>query len=91
MNIVDPRIDPKLVPEGSRPVIIAEKQDEYRSLPSVRTPNGRVITRWQPTLSERQAIAQGADIFLTILSRGAINPVLLTVGPDDAVPCWNEK
>lgn len=39
MEIVDPRIDPALVPEGSKAVVIAEHQDEYRDLPSIRTPD----------------------------------------------------
>lgn len=93
MEIVDPRIDPSLVPEGSRAVVIAEHQDEYRDLPSVRTPavviDGRivtppqVITRWSPSLAERAAIVRGEDIFVTLLSSGAVNPMFVTVGPVD--------
>ena len=40
MEIVDPRVDPALVPAGSRAIVIAEHQAEYRDLPSIRTPNG---------------------------------------------------
>lgn len=83
MEIVDPRIDPALVPPGSKAVVIAEHQDEYRDLPSVRTPNGQVITRWSPSLEERAAIIRGDDIFVTILSHGQINPLFVTVGPVD--------
>lgn len=83
MEIVDPRIDPRLVPEGSKAVVIAEHQDEYRDLPSVRTPNGYVITRWQLTEDEKRRIVQGEDIFLTILSFGSINPLFMSVGPVD--------
>lgn len=93
MEIVDPRIDPALVPAGSRAIVIAEHQDEYRDLPSVRTPavvkNGRlvtppqVITRWSLSLEERAAIVRGEDIFVTIISAGAINPLFVTVGPVD--------
>ena len=82
MEIADPRIDPALVPAGSRAIVIAEKQDEYRDLPSVRTPGGQVITRWALT-DERRAIFHGEDIFVTILSHGAINPLFVTVGPVD--------
>ena len=80
MEPVDPRIDPRLVPEGSRALVIAEHQDEYKDLPSVRTPDGKVITRWSLTNDERAAILRGEDVFLTIWSYGAINPVLLSVG-----------
>jgi hypothetical protein len=80
VEIADPRIDPSLVPDGSRAVVIAEHQAEYRDLPSVRTPGGQVITRWVPTDEERQRIAAGEDIFVTLLSHGAINPLFVTVG-----------
>lgn len=81
MEIVDPRIDPRLVPDGSRAVVIAEHQAEYRDLPSVRTPNGYVITRWALSNEERRAILEGQDIFVTLLSHGAINPLFVTIGP----------
>lgn len=81
MEIADPRVDPALVPEGSKAVVIAEHQDEYRDLPSVRTPNGYVITRWSLSTEERAAIVRGEDIFVTLLSFGAINPMFVTVGP----------
>ena len=81
MNPVDPRIDPCLVPSGSRPVVIAEHQPEYLPLPSVRTPDGQVITRWALSDEERAAIVRGEDVFVTLLSHGAIIPLFLTVGP----------
>ena len=83
MEIADPRVDPALVPEGSRAIVIAEHQEKYRDLPSIRTPNGQVITRWSPNEEERLAILKGEDIYVTILSRGAINPMFVTVGPVD--------
>jgi len=85
MDIVDPRVDPCLVPEGSRAMVIAEHQPEYRDLPSIRTPNGYVITRWSFTDDERKAIAAGEDVYITLLSHGAINPLFATVGVVD----WN--
>ncbi len=81
MDIVDPRVDPRLVPDGSRAIVIAEHQDEYRDLPSIRTPDGQVITRWSLTTDERAAIVRGEDIYVTLLSHGAINPMFVTVGP----------
>jgi len=87
MEIVDPRVDPALVPDGSRAVVIAEHQDEYRDLPSIRTPNGYVITRWSLTDAERKAILLGEDIYITLLSHGAINPLFATVGPVN----WKEQ
>jgi hypothetical protein len=66
---------------GSRAIVIAEHQAEYLDLPSVRTPDGKVITRWSLSDVERAALVRGEDIYLTIWSQGAINPVALTVGP----------
>jgi hypothetical protein len=93
MKIVDPRVDPALVPEGSRCTIIAEHQPEYLDLPSIRTPGlqvgGRlvrppyVITRWEPTLEERAAIVRGEDIYITLIAFGAIAPMRVSVGVDD--------
>ena len=87
MDIVDPRVDPSLVPDGSRAVVIAEHQTEYRALPSIRTPNGYVITRWTFTDDERLRILAGEDLFITLLSHGAINPLFATVGPVN----WRES
>lgn len=94
MKPIDPRINPSLVPDGSRAFVIAEHQDEYINLPSVRTPPivddagnvtvpGYVITRWELTNEERAAIVRGEDVFITLVSGGAINPLFATVGPVD--------
>jgi hypothetical protein len=87
MDIVDPRVPLSLVPEGSRAVVIAEHQEEYRDLPSIRTPDGQVITRWTLTDAERAAVLRGEDIFVTLLSDGPINPMFVTVGPVN----WRER
>lgn len=84
-EIVDPRVDPRLVPDGSQARVINGPQDEYRDLPSIRTPNGYVITRWALTDDERAAILRGEDVFVTLLSFGQINPLFVTIGPVD----WN--
>lgn len=83
MEIADPRVHPSLVPEGSRAVVLGEHQAEYKDLPSIRTPNGYVITRWTLTDQERAAIVRGEDIYVTLLSHGSINPLFVTVGPVD--------
>ena len=80
MEPIDPRVDPALLPDGSQAVVIAEHQYQYKDLPSVRTPQGQVITRWSLTPDERRLIFDGEDVFITILSDGAINPLRPTVG-----------
>ncbi len=82
MTPIDPRVNPSLVPAGSVARVIAEHQSEYVPIPSVIAPGQMVITRWELTIEERVALAQGSDIFLTIWGT-PIRPVLLTVGPID--------
>ena len=80
MEPIDPRVDLSLLPDGSKAVVIAEHQAQYKNLPSVRTPEGQVITRWSLTPAERNRISEGEDVFITILSDGEINPLFATVG-----------
>ncbi len=88
MEICDPRVHPSLVPEGSRAVVInGPNGDEYRDLPSIRTPDHQIITRWSLTEEERKAIFMGEDIYITLLSSGPINPLFATVGPVD----WTKR
>lgn len=83
MDIADPRIDPALVPPGSICKLMNGPQgNEYRDLPSVITPTRRVITRWTPSDAERLKIAQGEDIYVTLVGL-PINPLFVTVGPID--------
>jgi hypothetical protein len=81
MESTDPRIDPALVPEGSRARVINGPRHEYRDLPSVVTPNGYVITRWSLTDAERAAVVRGEDVFVTLVTNGPINPMFVTIGP----------
>lgn len=93
MEPVDPRIDPALVPLGSRARVIAEHQDEYKDLPSIYAPalvvDGRlvrppqIITRWALTDEERAAVVEGADVYVTLITPGPIHPLFVTIGPVD--------
>lgn len=47
-------------------VVYGAAQPEYIPLPSLRSPDGRVMSRWQFTEEERKQIADGADLLLTI-------------------------
>lgn len=56
-------------------------QPEYVGLPALRSPDGRVMTRWTFTEEERKAIANGADLFTTVLTLNhPYQPIMLTVG-----------
>jgi len=82
MDTVDPRIDPALLPVGSRALVIAKDQPEYQPLPAVITPSHAVVTRWTFNDIERRAIANGEDLYLTIYGT-PIRPVFLSVGVRD--------
>ena len=84
MQIEDTRIDPVLVPEGSIARVLNGPRNEYQDLPSVLTPDGKVISRWVPSAEERAAIMRGEDIFLTVCTFNTpLQPVMVTVGPID--------
>jgi len=85
----DPRVPPELLPDGSRARVIAEHQDQYLDLPAIITPRNAVISRWSFTPEERQRIADGEDVFVTVQAgtratpRGpqtVINPLHVAVG-----------
>ncbi len=83
MEIVDPRVDPSLLPPGCKPCVLnGPNGDEYRDLPSIITPSRAVITRWTLTEEERLAVARGEDVYLVIFGL-PIRPVYLSVGVCD--------
>jgi hypothetical protein len=71
--------------EGLEPyeIILAKDQPGYLPLPVLRSasPHYAMLSRWVFTDEERQAIADGADIFLTIYTGGhQYPPTALEVG-----------
>jgi len=50
----------------NREVIFAKDQPQYRPLPVHRTPDGVLLSRWKLSDAERQAVAEGADIWLYV-------------------------
>ena len=75
-------VSPVLTPEyADQEAIYAKNQPQYRPLPVLRNSQGVLLSRWRLTDAERQAIADGADIFLynwTFNRR--LQPVRLEVG-----------
>jgi len=56
-------------------------QPQYNELAALRSPEGIVITRWAFTEEERQAIAAGEDIYLSVMPfNHPFQPVSLRVG-----------
>jgi hypothetical protein len=64
----------------SKEIVYAKEQPEYIPLPTLVSGNGVVMSRWQFTDEERQAIAAGADLLLSIWTfHDPLQPVLLEV------------
>jgi hypothetical protein len=73
-------------------IAIAEEQLEYKTLTAspVLFDDGSLglITRWAFTVEEKERVARGEDLFLTILTHGLpMQPVILGVG----LPEWLNK
>jgi hypothetical protein len=49
-------------------VVYAKDQPPYLPLPTCRTPDGEVVTRWKPNWKARLALLFGADFYLVMLS-----------------------
>lgn len=61
-------------------IIYAENQPQYQNLPSFRTEDGDVLTRWKLTLRERIKIFFTGSIYLTISTfNHPLQPVMLQV------------
>jgi hypothetical protein len=72
--------------------IYALEQAEYIPLRTLPGENGlSAITRWEPTKEQREAIANGADIFLEVFHFGRpLAPVRMAIGKQENDPMlWN--
>lgn len=83
---MDPYLTPadrSIVPEfETLEVVYGKNQPEYKPLRTLRSSSesGNVLSRWTLTDEQRQAIAEGADIFLDVMTfHGALQPVRLLV------------
>lgn len=66
--------------EGTRPIVFAADQPQYRPLPALIYPEGVVRTEWRLTEEERQRIAAGENLRLWVWTFGqALQPVALEV------------
>lgn len=64
-------------------VVFAVHQPQYEPLHCLvsKDPEKAVLSRWTLTAEQRQAVAAGADLYLTILTFGhPLQPILLAVG-----------
>lgn len=64
-------------------IVYAKHQHEYNPLRVIRShgEDGRVLSRWAPTQEQRDAIANGADIYLEVCTfHRPLTPVRVAIG-----------
>ena len=66
------------------PVVYAKDQPEYIPLPARKTDDGSVITEWTLTEEERDRIARGENIRLTLLTfNQPLQPIRLEITSEE--------
>jgi hypothetical protein len=63
-------------------IVLAKDQPQYRPLRALRgyTSESVVMSRWTFTTEQREAIARGADVFLSLMTFGQpVQPVTLAI------------
>lgn len=88
-------IAPQLKGEGCDHIRVAEDQEEYLTLPAaiVRHPGYNNVPCHMLCLrldtAEKLAIAEGADIYINLLSFGkALQPILVLIGKETAASAF---
>lgn len=68
--------------QGWLPLVFGKDQPEYIPLPALLREDQQVVfTKWELDYLEREAIRQGADVYLTIATGGKpLQPVKLEIG-----------
>ena len=68
---------------GTVRLVYGSNQTQYENLPALVFPEGSVLTIWQPSDEDRQAIAEGKNLRLWIWTFGQLlQPVLLEIDQD---------
>lgn len=82
MDIIKPKAEMFLLPAHVREVNFAEHQDEYLTLPSLVTPDGRVVSQWQPDANDLALLNNGVPVTLVLytFNAGPLPPIILAVG-----------
>jgi len=82
ISYLKPKDGPVIPGLEGREVIYAKDQPEYIALRTLvgNDRDRRVLSRWEPTPEQRKAIAEGADIYLQLLTFGQpLQPILMLV------------
>jgi hypothetical protein len=69
-----------VIPETNlEEVTYAKDQPEYQPLPSLRAPDGTILTRWKLTEEEKQQVLSQGYVYLLVMTfNQPLQPLLLT-------------
>lgn len=85
MEPVDFVLAPANTPDGEY-LTLARNQRQYLPLHVFRTPEGRVISAWQPTAEELAALNRGEQVWLQVATfNQPFHPVRISVGEPQLV------
>lgn len=90
-DFLSPKDGPVVEGLEAQETVYAKDQPEYTPLRTLRSSDeaGRVISRWAPTPEQRKAIADGADIYLELLTfNGPLQPIRMAVSDGKLDPDW---
>jgi hypothetical protein len=85
LSYLQPKDGPVVAGEEQHERVFAKDQPEYIPLRTLvqRDAQGGVLSRWAPTEEQRKAIAEGADIYLELLTfHTPLQPILMFVAGD---------
>lgn len=81
MEAKSPVLSEELV---DKEIVYAKDQSEYKPLPVLKNKQGIVLSRWRLTDKEREAVVNGADIFLSVWTfNQPLQPLYLEVAECD--------
>src|SRR5690348_10524 len=82
ISYLNPKNGPVIEGHEDREVVYAKDQPQYLPLRTLvsNDKDRRVLSRWQLTAEQRKAIAEGADIYLQLMTFGdPLQPILMFV------------
>jgi len=91
LDYLSPRNGPVIDGLESQEVVYAKDQPEYIPLRTLKSksPQGAVLSRWTLTPEQRKAVAEGADIFLELLTfHDPLQPIRVAIGNGDLDTAW---
>jgi hypothetical protein len=86
MEQIAPYAELFILPKGTELTVYAADQAHlgYEPLPSIRTPDGKVVSQWKPSAEELVRLNLGEPLTLIVWTFNArLQPVCLMVGGAD--------